>query len=173
MGENIRQDVIRLLGEIAPEWSQNMDEYVDTIHRLGRMEENKTRQVIVQFTKRQHRDGIWRMTKKSQICETAGIGFTEDLTKADKLEREKLWPQILFYIVQMGLGQTSSRGAATQLGAGQVKNQEVTRRGEESRVPGCQLRRTATGEPEQVHRDEETRLQVRESGERGAVLELF
>ena len=95
MEENTRQDVIRLLGDIAPEWSQNMDDYVDTVHRLGRMEENRTRQVIVQFTKRQHRDGIWRMTKKSQVCEAAKIRFTEDLTREDKLEREKLWPQIL------------------------------------------------------------------------------
>jgi len=93
--ENIRQEVIRLLGEIAPEWSQKMEEYVDTVHRLGRKEDNKTRQVIVQFTKRQHRDAIWRMTKKSQVCEAAGIRFAEDLTKDDMLERGKLWPQIL------------------------------------------------------------------------------
>ncbi|KAK5889492.1 hypothetical protein CesoFtcFv8_015493 [Champsocephalus esox] len=65
----------------------------------------------------------------------------------------------------------SAGGAATQVWAGQAKSQEVTRRG--SPVPGCELRKTATGEPKQVHRDEETRLQVRESGERGAVLELF
>ncbi|CAM4622519.1 unnamed protein product [Leuciscus chuanchicus] len=93
LDENIRQEVIRLLGEIAPEWSQKMEEYVDTVHRLGRKEDNKTRQVIVQFTKRQHRDAIWRMAQKSQVCEAAGIRFAEDLTKDDMLERGKLWPK--------------------------------------------------------------------------------
>lgn len=67
---------------------------MDTVHRLGRKKVDRTRQVIVQFTKRQHRDGIWKMTKKSQVCENARIRFAEDLTKDDKLERERLWLQI-------------------------------------------------------------------------------
>ena len=71
-----------------------MDEYVDTlpVHCLGRVEDNR---MIVQFPKLQHRDGIWRMAKTSKVCETAGTPFTEDVTKEDKLGREKLWLQIL------------------------------------------------------------------------------
>lgn len=86
MDENIGQDVIRLLWEIAPEWSQKMDEYVDIVHHLGRKAENRTRQVIVQFTKRQCRDEIWKMTKKSEVCGAARsssrscIHFSKDLT---------------------------------------------------------------------------------------------
>ncbi|KAK6492305.1 hypothetical protein HHUSO_G4617, partial [Huso huso] len=94
MNENIREDVIQLLGRVAPEWSQKMDEYVDPVHRLGRKEEKQTHQVIIQFIKHQHRDGIWKITKESQVCKEAGIRFTEDLTRDDKLTREALWPCI-------------------------------------------------------------------------------
>ncbi|RXM34842.1 hypothetical protein EOD39_4472 [Acipenser ruthenus] len=54
----------------------------------GKKEEKRPRKVIIQFTKRQHRDGIWKMTKE------AGIRFTEDLTRDGKLAREALWLRI-------------------------------------------------------------------------------
>ncbi|CAM4596790.1 unnamed protein product [Leuciscus chuanchicus] len=94
MGEDIRNAVVKLLGRIAPEWADVMEHSVDTVHRLGRQEDGRNRQVIVQFTRRIHRDGIWRKSKESSICKTEGIRFAEDLSKEDRLEREKLWPKI-------------------------------------------------------------------------------
>lgn len=94
MNENTREEVIVLLQKIAPTWAQKMDEMVDTVHRVGKREEKRTRQVIIQFVMRQHRDGIWRLTKESEVCKEAGIRFAEDLTAADKQAREALWPQI-------------------------------------------------------------------------------
>ncbi|KAL3979010.1 tripartite motif-containing protein 35 [Sarotherodon galilaeus] len=95
MGEDIRKEVIKILAKIAPEWSDNMEYIVDTVHWIGRKEEGRNRQVMIQFTKRLHRDGIWKKSKNAQICETEKIRFAEDLTKEDRLEREKVWPKIL------------------------------------------------------------------------------
>lgn len=59
MGEDIRKEVIKILAKIAPEWSDNMEDIVDTVHQIGRKEEGRNRQVIIQFIKCLHRDGIW------------------------------------------------------------------------------------------------------------------
>lgn len=95
MGEDVRREVVRILSKIAPEWSDKMEDYVDTAHRVGKKEDGKNRQIIIQFTKRLHRDGIWKKSKDAQICESEGIRFAEDLSKEDRLEREKIWPKIL------------------------------------------------------------------------------
>ncbi|KAL7391758.1 hypothetical protein ABVT39_014263 [Epinephelus coioides] len=60
--ENTGEEVINLLKKTASPWAQKMDDIVDTVHRLGRKEEKRTRQVIIQFVKLQHRDGsdAWR-----------------------------------------------------------------------------------------------------------------
>lgn len=52
--ENTREEVINLLKKVAPQWAQKMDEIVDTVHRVGRKEEKRTHQVIIQFVKCQH-----------------------------------------------------------------------------------------------------------------------
>jgi len=70
-----------------------MEDIVD-IHRIGRKTENKTRQIIIQFTRRQHRDAFWKLTKESRVCTEAGIRFMEDLSKEDRMAREDLWPRI-------------------------------------------------------------------------------
>lgn len=93
-GENIREVVTNLLIKISPPWSPNINHIVDTVHRLGRREENRTRHVIVQFTHRTHRDTLWRMTKDSSICKDLGVGFMEDLCKADRDARAATWPKI-------------------------------------------------------------------------------
>lgn len=95
LNENTREEVIELLKKVAPHWAQTMENIVDTVHRVGRKEEKNTRPVIIQFVKRQHRDGIWRITKESAICKEAGVHFTEDLTTEVKKIRDVLWPRIL------------------------------------------------------------------------------
>lgn len=93
-GENIREVVADLLVKISPPWAPNINYIVDSVHRLGRREENKTRQIIIQFTQRLHRDALWKMTKDSPICKELGVSFTEDLCQADRETRAALWPKI-------------------------------------------------------------------------------
>lgn len=48
--ERIREDVIQLLGKITPEFASNMEEAVDVVHRVGRKETGRSREVIILFT---------------------------------------------------------------------------------------------------------------------------
>lgn len=82
-GENTREVAANLLVNISPPLDPNINHIVDSAHRLDRQEENKTRQVVIQFTQRIHRDALWKMTKDSSICKELGISFIEDLCKAD------------------------------------------------------------------------------------------
>ena len=92
--ENIREDVMHLLKNAAPQLAHNMEEIVDVVHRVGRKEERRTRSVIIRFVKRIHRDHIWRSTKESVVCREAGVTFTEDLSEAVKEARAEKWPKI-------------------------------------------------------------------------------
>ncbi|CAM4682817.1 unnamed protein product [Leuciscus chuanchicus] len=83
-GEDIRVAVADLLVKISRSWSSSINQIVDSVHRIGRREENKTRHVIIQFTQRLHRDALWRMTKDHAICKELRISFIEDLCKADR-----------------------------------------------------------------------------------------
>lgn len=80
--QETRGDVIQLLSKIAPHWEKNMDDIVDTVHRVGQKMENRTRYIIIQFTRRQHREAFWKLTKEWRVCQEAGIKFVEDLTSA-------------------------------------------------------------------------------------------
>ncbi len=91
--EHIRDDVIQLLGKITPEFAASMSEAVDVVHRVGRKEASRPREVIILFARRMVRDEIWKRTKTSSVCKEAGIRFAEDLTKDRRLRRE-LWPRI-------------------------------------------------------------------------------
>lgn len=93
-GENTRERVIRILSKITPQWSEKMEDIVDSAHRLGRNVDGKNRQIIVQFTMRIHRDTTWRASKNHAACREHGIRFAEDLTKADKEARDAVWPKI-------------------------------------------------------------------------------
>lgn len=93
-GENLRDKAEHLLSRILPQWADQTGDVIDTIHRLGRKEEGRTRQVILQFTKRHHRDTVWKVTKDSAICKEQGLRFAQDFIKEDRLAREELWPKI-------------------------------------------------------------------------------
>lgn len=86
-GENTRELIAELLVKISPEWSPNINFIIDTVHRLGRREENRVRPIIVQFTQRTHRDMLWRKTKESAVCKELGVHFIEDLCQADRETR--------------------------------------------------------------------------------------
>ncbi|KAK5620705.1 hypothetical protein CRENBAI_019994 [Crenichthys baileyi] len=92
-GENLREKAEQLL-LILPQWADQIGDVIDTIHRLGRKEEGRTRQVILQFTRRRHRDKVWKVTKDSAVCKEQGLRFAQDFIKEDRLAREELWPKI-------------------------------------------------------------------------------
>ncbi|KAL1279272.1 hypothetical protein QQF64_025945 [Cirrhinus molitorella] len=92
--EDPRREVIGLFAEIAPHLVQKLEDIVDTVHRIGKKEPGKSRQLIVQFTMRKYRDEFWKSTKNSSVCRDRGFRLTEDLTKEDRLARAALWPLI-------------------------------------------------------------------------------
>lgn len=92
--EDPRREVIGLIAEIAPHLVHKLEEVVDTVHRIGRKELGKPRQMIVQFTMRKYRDELWKTTKNSSVCRDRGVRFMEDFTKEDRLARAELWPLI-------------------------------------------------------------------------------
>lgn len=92
--ENVKAAVISLLKKIAPGVPWSMDDMVNSVHRIGKWERNRTRQVIIQFVKRECRNEIWRLSKDSEACNQANVRFAEDLTKEDRATRELLWPRI-------------------------------------------------------------------------------
>lgn len=93
-GENIREKIRELLLKIFPQWKEKIGNVVDSVHRVGRREEERSRQVIMQFVRRLHRDAVWKATKNSPVCKKQGLHFTQDFTKEDRQAREQLWPKI-------------------------------------------------------------------------------
>lgn len=92
--ENTRSEVIDILAKIAPQWAASVESTVDTVHRLGRKEDGKHRQIIIQFTARVHRDGFWKVTKNNKICKELGIYFKEDFCQQDRDARAAVWPKM-------------------------------------------------------------------------------
>nr|XP_055041362.1 uncharacterized protein LOC129428976 [Misgurnus anguillicaudatus] len=92
--ENIRVVVMRILSKLAPQWETSMESIVDSVHRIGRKEEGRDRQTIIQFTMRFHRDSFWKLSKNSRICKDLGIHFKQDFSKADREARAAAWPKM-------------------------------------------------------------------------------
>ncbi len=70
--EDSRREVISLFAEITP-LVQKLDDIVYTVHRIGKKEPGKSRQMIVQFTMWKYRDEFWKSTKNSSVCRNRGV----------------------------------------------------------------------------------------------------
>lgn len=92
--ERIREEVIHILSQLAPQWAATMETIVDSVHRLGKRENGRNRQVIIQFVMRYHCEEFWRMTKNSKFCKEAGFSFKQDFCKADRDARAAAWPKM-------------------------------------------------------------------------------
>lgn len=92
--EDTRKEVIDILAKIAPQWASSLSNTVDTVHRLGKKEGGRPRQIIIQFTMRTHRDAFWKLTKDSQTCKELGIFFKQDFCKQDREARAAVWPKM-------------------------------------------------------------------------------
>lgn len=92
--EDIRKEVIDILGKMAPHWFSSLDSTVDVLHRLGKKEVGRNCQIIVQFNMRHHRDTFWKLTKDSRTCKELGIRFKQDFCKLDREARAAAWPKM-------------------------------------------------------------------------------
>lgn len=92
--ENLRVTIIPLLQKLVPEMAAKMDQAVDVVHRLGKKEDNRNRQVIILFSLRHVKEEVWRRTKRSPICQAEGISFAEMMPREDLESRQRLWPLV-------------------------------------------------------------------------------
>lgn len=92
--KEIREEVIHILSQLALQWAATMGTIVDNVHRLGKRENGRNRQVIIQFVIFYHCEEFWRMTKNSKFCKEAGIRFKHDFCKADRDACAAAWPKI-------------------------------------------------------------------------------
>ncbi|KAG1930526.1 hypothetical protein F2P79_022284 [Pimephales promelas] len=92
--EDVRQRIIQLCQQLLPEDKDKLPNAIDTVHRLGRKEPNKSRGIICQFASRFFRDAVWRAAKESAFLRENGLKISEDLSPADKERRNKLWPVV-------------------------------------------------------------------------------
>lgn len=93
-GENTWRVVADIILKIAPHWKEKMDIILDSVHRLGPVNNSRPRQIILQFTSRRFRDEIWKTTKLHKICKDLKIRFAEDLTKEDREAWMVGWPKV-------------------------------------------------------------------------------
>uniref|UniRef100_A0A1A7Z7U0 Uncharacterized protein n=1 Tax=Nothobranchius furzeri TaxID=105023 RepID=A0A1A7Z7U0_NOTFU len=91
-GENIREVIMKLFVALAPEDKEKLDFLVDTVHRVGVVRDNSIRPVIIQFTMRAFRNKIWKVSRDNKTLREKKLFLKEDLTQADRMERNRLWP---------------------------------------------------------------------------------
>lgn len=90
--ERTRDEVLGIIAKINPQWSTKLECMVDSVHRVGKKEEGRNRQVVVQFTMRHYRDEFWRLMKNSSVCKDLNISFAEHIYQ--QTGRQELWPQM-------------------------------------------------------------------------------
>ncbi|KAL1252624.1 hypothetical protein QQF64_017317 [Cirrhinus molitorella] len=93
-GEDVRGRVIEVCQHLLPEDKDKLPNVIDTVHRLGRKQLNKTRGIILQFVSRFYRDAVWCAAKESTFLRENNMKISEDLSLADKERRNKLWPAV-------------------------------------------------------------------------------
>ncbi|ROL43597.1 hypothetical protein DPX16_13528 [Anabarilius grahami] len=94
-GEDVRRVVIDIFGKMAPDVRDSLNDGVDIAHRLGpARDDGKARAIIVLFSFRRVRDGIWRAERRCKYLEDNSLRLTEPLSPEDRAAREKLWPLV-------------------------------------------------------------------------------
>lgn len=95
-GENIKNIVIDIFGQISPDIAEQLHFSVEKVHWLGPRSADRhfNRRVIVQFISCTHRDKIWRDARTPKLLKDRKIQIFEDLTQDTKDARNKLWPLV-------------------------------------------------------------------------------
>ncbi|ROI15540.1 hypothetical protein DPX16_0772 [Anabarilius grahami] len=92
--KNERKEVVRICQKLLPEHADHLPDVIDTVHRVGVKKINSSRGIIIQFSSRLHRAAVWAAAKNSVYLRENGLRFREDLCKADRESRMKLWPLV-------------------------------------------------------------------------------
>ncbi|XP_016315473.1 uncharacterized protein LOC107668194, partial [Sinocyclocheilus anshuiensis] len=94
--EDVRAESIRICEATFPEGGSNLADKIDTVHRVGKRIQNSSRPrpVIIQFSSRVTRDGVWRAARTSEFLRANQLRFTEDLITSDRERRQLLWPAV-------------------------------------------------------------------------------
>ncbi|RXN34001.1 cytoplasmic dynein 2 heavy chain 1-like protein [Labeo rohita] len=92
--ERTRDKVLGIMAKINPQWSTKLENMVDSVHHVGKLETGRNRQVVIQFTMRHYRDEFWRLMKNSPVCKDLSISFAEHILPVDREARALLWLQI-------------------------------------------------------------------------------
>lgn len=77
-----------------PADAERPPDVMDTVHGVGVKKPDSARGVILQFTSRIHRAAVSAAPKNSSYLRDNGLRFVEDLRKADRKTRMKLWPLV-------------------------------------------------------------------------------
>ncbi|XP_049923494.1 uncharacterized protein LOC126404357 [Epinephelus moara] len=94
--EDTRKIITDLFGQVSPGIKEQLELTVDVAHQLGPRsgEQRSSRNIIVLFISRAHRDRIWRDARTAMVLKERKIRVFEDLTQQLKDARNKLWPQV-------------------------------------------------------------------------------
>lgn len=79
--------LLGIMAKINPQWSTKFESMVDSVHRMGKLEMGRNRQVVIQFTMRHYRDEFWHLTKNSSACKDLNISFAEHILPVDREAR--------------------------------------------------------------------------------------
>ena len=90
-GENIQVDIMKLFVTLTPEEKEKICFLVNTVHRVG---VPPCPIIIIQFTMRNFRNKIWKISCKNEILKEKKLMLKEDFTHADRMERNRLWPLV-------------------------------------------------------------------------------
>lgn len=94
--EDVRAESIRICEALFPEGGIRLADKIDTVHRVGRKLQNNSRPrpIIIQFSSRVARDGVWKAARTSEFLRANQLRFTEDLIASDRERRQLLWPAV-------------------------------------------------------------------------------
>ena len=91
--EDVRAE--KIMSQIAPDCTSKIGLLIDSVHRVGRPRDDKTpRPTIIQFNMRTFRYKIWKESRNVDVMKRMNLRIAEDLTRAERECRNKLWPQV-------------------------------------------------------------------------------
>uniref|UniRef100_A0AAV2L2R3 Uncharacterized protein n=2 Tax=Knipowitschia caucasica TaxID=637954 RepID=A0AAV2L2R3_KNICA len=95
VNEDVRKEVIIVLGKVAPGLQVYLEDGVDIAHRLGpKRTDGSNRPVIILFALRRILDAVWKCAKGCKFLRDNKLRLTQALSPEDRLAREKLWPLV-------------------------------------------------------------------------------
>ncbi len=95
--KDVRGRVIDVCQHILPEDKDKLPNVIDTVHRLGRKQPNKTRGNILQFACSFYRDAVWRAANESTLIQENKIKLQRTCllrTKKEEISVGQQWRKL-------------------------------------------------------------------------------